>query len=188
MKLKGERILTVDRATAWGALNDVEVLRAAVPGCEYIKPTSADTFDVAVNAAVGPVRTRFTGTLTLADVQPPESYTLRFDVRGGAAGFSRGEARVRLAENGADATRMNYEVQASIGGKLAQIGSRLVDAAAAALADKFFADFAAVLAARKPVTVNNVIGGDVVPPAAPRRSGVFATLWNFLRRLFGSAG
>ncbi len=177
--MKGERILPVDRATAWTALNDAESLKAAVPGCESLTRVGADAFDVAVNAAIGPVKSRFKGTLKLADVVEPDSYTIRFDLQGGAAGFSRGEARVRLdaAEN--STTRMHYAVNASIGGKIAQVGSRLVDAAAATLADRFFAAFAADLAAKHP------------PPAGapahdvPRAPGFFAMLWSFIKRLFG---
>lgn len=185
MELKGERTLPVERATAWAALNDVDVLKAAVPGCESITPTGPDAYDVRVNAAVGPVKTRFTGQLTLADVQAPESYTLRFELQGGAAGFSRGEARVRLEALGAASTKMSYVVNASIGGKLAQIGSRLIDAAAATMAGKFFANFAAELAARSPAPV----AGSATPSATMTTSppGLLATIWQFLKRVFGAS-
>ena len=186
MQLNGERVLPVDRATAWAALNDIDVLKAAVPGCESITLTAPSAYDVRVNAAIGPVKTRFTGTLVLADVQQPESYTLRFEMQGGAAGFARGEARVRLESIDAHATKMSYGVTASIGGKLAQIGSRLVDAAAATIADKFFANFAAELTARHPAPSD----ADRAPPAtAPsvRPAGALATLWQFLKRLFGAS-
>ncbi|MGH6609996.1 MAG: CoxG family protein [Burkholderiaceae bacterium] len=184
MELKGERMLPASREAAWRALNDVEVLRAAVPGCEKIESTGPDTYDVAVNAAVGPVKTRFTGTLTLADVQAPESYTLRFDVRAGAAGFSRGEAHVQLHEVDTASTRMNYDVNASIGGKLAQIGSRLVDAAAATLADRFFANLAMELAKRQP-TIEATTMSDA-PPQRQDSSGFWSAIIDFLKRLFGA--
>lgn len=181
MQLKGEQTLPVSRDVAWAALNDVEALKAAVPGCESIVASGEQVFDVIVNAAIGPVKARFKGKLELADVHPPEAYTVRFDLQGGAAGFSRGEARVRLDALDASTTRMHYTVDASIGGKLAQIGSRLVDAASATMADRFFATFAADLAAKYPPSA----GASTV--AAGRAPGLFATLWAFLRRLFGGS-
>jgi len=148
LELMGERTLPVSREIAWQALNDTESLKSAVPGCESIVASGENAFDVAVNAAIGPVKARFKGKLELADVQAPESYTIRFDLQGGAAGFSRGDARVKLEPVDASTTRMTYVVNASIGGKIAQIGSRLVDAASATMADRFFTTFAADLAAK----------------------------------------
>jgi carbon monoxide dehydrogenase subunit G len=179
VELKGERTLPVSRDIAWAALNDVDALKAAVPGCESIVAAGEHAYDVVVNAAIGPVKARFKGKLELADVQAPESYTVRFDLQGGAAGFSRGEARVRLDTVDAGTTRMQYVVDASIGGKIAQIGSRLVDAASATMADRFFGTFAADLAAKYPPA------SGAAPVVA--RPGWFATLWTFLKRLFGGA-
>src|SRR5262245_16254598 len=179
MELKGERILPVDQAKAWAALNDIDALKTAVPGCESITRIDDNRLNVAVNAAIGPVKSRFAGKLELADVVAPESYTIRFDLQGGGAGFSRGDARVRLDPADAGATKMTYVVNASIGGKIAQVGSRLVDAAAATMADRFFATFAADLAAKHPAAA----GATAVP--VPRAPGFFATLWAFLKRLFG---
>ena len=127
-----------------------------------------------MNAAIGPVKARFKGKLELADIQAPESYTIRFDMQGGAAGFARGDARVRLEALEANSTGMHYLVNASIGGKLAQVGSRLVDAASAAMADRFFGAFAADLANRYPSAASAAV--------PVRRPGFFATLWTFLRR------
>lgn len=180
MELTGERTLPVSREIAWHALNDTEALKSAVPGCESIVASGENAFDVAVNAAIGPVKARFKGKLELADVHAPESYTIRFDLQGGAAGFSRGDARVKLEAIDANSTRMTYVVNASIGGKIAQIGSRLVDAASATMADRFFTTFAADLAARHPPAA----GAPAVP--LPRAPAFFATLWVFLKRLFGS--
>jgi len=179
VELKGERTLPVGRDLAWAALNDVDALKSAVPGCESIVPVGDSAFDVVVNAAIGPVKARFKGKLQLADVNAPESYTIRFDLQGGQAGFSRGAARVRLDAVDANTTQMKYDVDASIGGKLAQIGSRLIDAASATMADRFFSTFAADLAAKYPPAV----GAPAVP--LPRVPGFFATLWAFLKRLFG---
>lgn len=178
MELKGERLLPVSREDAWAALNDIEALKAAVPGCESFVAAGENAYDVVVNAAIGPVKARFKGRIELADVQAPESYAIRFDMQGGAAGFSRGEARVRLEAVEAHATRMLYEVNASIGGKIAQIGSRLVDAASATMADRFFSAFAADLAAKYPPPAG-------APVVAPARPGFFSTLWAFLKRLLG---
>lgn len=178
MELKGERLLPVNREGAWAALNDIEALKAAVPGCESFVAAGENAYDVVVNAAIGPVKARFKGRIELADVRAPESYAIRFDMQGGAAGFSRGEARVRLESVEDHATRMLYDVNASIGGKIAQIGSRLVDAASATMADRFFSTFAADLAAKYPPPAG-------APAVAAARPGFFSTLWAFLRRLLG---
>jgi carbon monoxide dehydrogenase subunit G len=180
VELKGERLLPVSREGAWAALNDIDALKAAVPGCESFVATGENTYDVVVNAAIGPVKARFKGRIELADVQAPVSYTIRFDMQGGAAGFSRGEARVRLEAVDAHSTRMLYDVNASIGGKIAQIGSRLVDAASATMADRFFGAFAADLAAKYPAAAG-------APAVVVARPGFFATLWAFLKRLFGGS-
>jgi carbon monoxide dehydrogenase subunit G len=180
VELNGEQVLPVARELAWKALNDVDALKAAVPGCESFVPAGENAYDVVVNAAIGPVKARFKGKLQLADVQPPESYTIRFDMQGGPAGFSRGDARVRLDPVDANSTRMVYNVNASIGGKLAQVGSRLVDAASATMADRFFSAFAADLANRYPRS-------DGTPAQVVRPPGFLATLWAFLKRLFKGA-
>lgn len=184
MELKGERTLPVARQIAWATLNDVEALKAAVPGCETFVATGDNAYDVSVNAAIGPVKARFKGKLELADVVPPASYAIRFDLQGGAAGFSRGTARVELVEQGASATLMRYVVDASVGGRIAQIGSRLVDAASATLADRFFATFAADLAAKHPAVIAAEPSG-LPPPAPTARPGLWAGLREFFRRLFG---
>ena len=140
MELKGERRLPVPREEAWRALNDPERLRAAIPGCETIERTGEDSYRVAIVATLGPVRAKFNGTLQLADMMPPERYTLRFEGQGGAAGFAKGSAQVALADEGAT-TLLSYAVNAQIGGRIAQVGQRLVDSAALKLADDFFAAF-----------------------------------------------
>jgi uncharacterized protein len=178
VELKGERMLPVNREGAWAALNDIDALKAAVPGCESFVAAGESAYDVVVNAAIGPVKARFKGKIELADVHAPESYAIRFDMQGGAAGFSRGEARVRLEAVDAHSTRMLYDVNASIGGKIAQIGSRLVDAASATMADRFFSTFAADLAAKYPAPAG-------APAVVTARPGFLTTLWAFLKRLFG---
>lgn len=140
MELKGERLLAVDRATAWKALNDPEVLRACIPGCESIEKTGENECTAVVVAALGPVKARMQGRIRLEDIVEPASYTLRFEGQGGAAGFAKGASRVTLTEEGAG-TRLGYAVEAQVGGRLAQVGSRLIDSAALKLADDFFAAF-----------------------------------------------
>ena len=180
MELKGQRTLAADRATAWAALNDTEVLRLCVPGCESITPIGANQYEIALTAAIGPVKARFKGKMELADIDPPNGYTLKFDGSGGPAGFARGDAKVSLSGVGASETQLDYLANAQVGGKLAQVGSRLVDAAAGAMADKFFAAFGAQLAAR-------VAPAQAQVPAAPPQAtlGFWSLLMAFLKRLFG---
>ncbi|MEV8471500.1 carbon monoxide dehydrogenase subunit G [Ralstonia sp. UNC404CL21Col] len=146
MELTQTHLLPVPLQTAWDALNDPAVLQRCIPGCESITAAEAGAnpaYDIAMTAAVGPVKARFKGRMELADVAPPRSYTLHFDGQGGAAGFGKGSAQVQLTPEGPTVTRLSYTATAQVGGKLAQIGSRLVDGAARKLADEFFQRFAA---------------------------------------------
>jgi uncharacterized protein len=140
MEMKGERVLPVPRAKAWEALNDPAVLQECIAGCESIELTGENQYQIVMTAAVGPVKAKFKGKLTLSDVDPPSSYRLTFEGQGGVAGFAKGGAEVALADEGSS-TRLSYAVNASVGGKLAQIGSRLIDAAARKFADDFFNRF-----------------------------------------------
>ena len=159
MELKGQRHLAADRATTWRALNDPEVLRACIPGCESIERTADNEFHVTVAAALGPVKARFQGRILLEDVVAPESYTIRFEGQGGAAGFAKGSARVTLAGEGTG-TLLGYTVDAQVGGRLAQVGNRLIDSAALKLADDFFAAFEKQLGGPAP-------SADLAPAASP---------------------
>jgi len=145
MELKGERRLAVDRATAWAALNDPARLKAAIPGCEVMERIGENEYRVEVVAALGPVRAKFRGTLRVENTVVPESYTLRFEGEGGAAGFATGTANVSLSGDGGT-TLVSYAVSSQVGGRIAQVGSRLVDSAALKLADDFFAAFERQLA------------------------------------------
>lgn len=151
MEMKGARVVPTDIDTTWRALNDPEVLRACIPGCESIDRVSDTEYRLVMTARVGPVSARFSGRLALADIAAPRSYTLKFEGQGGAAGFANGTAKVELspADGG---TRIDYAVNAQIGGKLAQIGSRLIDGAAAKVADDFFARFVARAGGGPPAT------------------------------------
>jgi len=151
MEMKGSRVVPADVDTTWRALNDPEVLRECIPGCESIDRVSDTEYRVLMTARVGPVSAKFSGRLTLADIVAPRSYTLKFEGQGGAAGFANGTAKVELSPAEAG-SRIDYAVNAQVGGKLAQIGSRLIDGAAAKVADDFFACFVARAGAGPPGT------------------------------------
>jgi carbon monoxide dehydrogenase subunit G len=180
MVITGERLLSVDRATAWNALNDVQVLQASIPGCESLVATGAGTYELAIEAAIGPVKARFKGHIALTDVEAPHRYTLRFEGQGGAAGFARGEAKVSLDEQGSQQSLLRYAVNAQVGGRLAQIGSRLIDPAAGAMAEQFFAAFSNHLQA-------GGVGAGAVP-IGPTKISFWSLLKAFLRRLFRGSG
>jgi uncharacterized protein len=140
MEMKGEQTIAAPQQLVWAGLNDPQVLKECVPGCESITLVAENAYEVLMVARVGPVSAKFKGKLTLSDIRPPESYSIAFEGQGGAAGFAKGGAQVRLEPAGSD-TRLSYDTQANVGGKLAQIGSRLVDAAARKVANDFFRNF-----------------------------------------------
>jgi uncharacterized protein len=142
MEMTSTRVVNAPPDVVWTALNDPAVLKDAIPGCESLERTTDTEWRVVVAAKVGPVSARFNGRIELADLDPPTAYTLKFEGQGGAAGFAKGEAKVALAPSGADATALTYTAKAQVGGKIAQLGSRLIDGAAAKMADDFFARFA----------------------------------------------
>ncbi|WP_448188178.1 SRPBCC family protein [Azospirillum sp. sgz301742] len=144
MDMTGTHRILAPRERVWAALNDPEVLRQCIPGCEEVQKLSDTEFTAKVHAKVGPVSARFTGKVTLSDLDPPQGYRITGEGSGGAAGFGKGGAVVRLEDEG-PATVLNYEAHAQVGGKLAQIGSRLVDGTARKMADDFFTRFAAML-------------------------------------------
>ena len=140
MEMSGVQLIPASQRVVWDALNDPEMLKASVPGCESIERTGDNEYQVQMVARVGPVSAKFKGKLTLSEVKPPDSYSIAFEGQGGPAGFAKGGAHVRLTPEG-EKTKLSYDVKASVGGKLAQIGSRLVDAAAKKVADDFFRNF-----------------------------------------------
>jgi carbon monoxide dehydrogenase subunit G len=147
MDMKGEYRIPAPRAAVWAALNDVDVLKAAIPGCDSINRLSDTEIEATVTAKIGPVKASFKGLVTLSDIDPPNGYTIRGEGKGGPAGFAKGGAKVRLVDVGSE-TILSYEVDASVGGKIAQIGARLIDSTAKKLADEFFAKFSALAAAK----------------------------------------
>lgn len=148
MQLTGQETLPVAQAQAWEALNDTEMLKAAISGCESLTPIAENEYEVLLAVAIGPVKAKFKGKLKLSDLQPPTSYELAFEGSGGAAGHGKGQAQVRLEAQGPTQTLLHYTVTASVGGKIAQIGSRLVDMAAQKMAGDFFAAFNTALQQR----------------------------------------
>ncbi len=146
MEMTGEQRIPASQAETWKALNDPEFLKDCVPGCESIERVTDSEYTVHMTARVGPVSAKFKGRMLLSDLKPPHSYALAFEGQGGVAGFAKGSAQVELAPEG-DATKLSYKVKANVGGKLAQIGSRLVDAAANKVANDFFSAFNEKMAA-----------------------------------------
>lgn len=142
MRMSGEYRIAAPRRAVWDALNDPEVLKACIPGCEELERTSDTGFAAKVKAKVGPVSARFAGEVTLSDIVAPERYTISGAGKGGAAGFAKGGAKVRLDEDGDAATILRYEVDAKVGGKLARIGARLIGGTAEKIADDFFGSLA----------------------------------------------
>ena len=166
MKMVGEQIIPAPRERVWAGLNDPEVLRQAIPGCQEMTKHSPTEFEAKVVAKVGPVKANFTGNVMLSDLNPPESYVISGEGKGGAAGFAKGGASVRLDEQDG-ATRLAYDVDAQVGGKLAQIGSRLIDSTARKMADDFFSRFASIVAGAEPVAGEQVT---VESKPAPKRA------------------
>lgn len=140
MKLSDQRTINADIATVWAALLDPDVLKACVPGCQEMNGSAEEGFEAVVVQKVGPVRATFKGAVTLSEMVPHESLTMDGEGKGGAAGFAKGGAQVRLEADG-DQTTLHYDVEAKVGGKLAQLGSRIIDGFAKKMADQFFTNF-----------------------------------------------
>ena len=147
MDMTGDYLIPASREAVWSTLNDLAALKEAIPGCESIAYVSAYEIDAVVTAKIGPVKASFKGLITLSDLDPPKAYTIRGEGKGGAAGFAKGGAKVRL-EQEPEGTRLIYTVDASVGGKIAQVGGRLITSAAKKLADDFFARLGVLATAR----------------------------------------
>jgi carbon monoxide dehydrogenase subunit G len=172
MDMTGEFRLPAPRETVWKALNDPEILKQSIPGCEELVKVSDTELTARVAAKVGPVSARFSGKVTLSDLDPPNGYTISGEGQGGVAGFAKGGAQVRLKDDGGG-TLLSYAVQAQIGGKLAQIGSRLIDATARKMAEEFFTRFAAAVAtaAPAPAAAEAAAPAPAAPSPAPEKAG-----------------
>lgn len=165
MDMKGSYDIAAPREAVWDALNDVEVLKACIPGCETITKHSDTELEATVSAKVGPVKAKFTGAVTLSDMDPPNGYTISGQGKGGAAGFAKGGAHVSLVEIDTG-TQLSYVVNANVGGKLAQIGSRLIDSTAKKMADQFFSKLSEEAAA-KAAALDPAPAPAVAPISAP---------------------
>ncbi|WP_220636598.1 SRPBCC family protein [Georgfuchsia toluolica] len=141
MEMSGSALVPASLQKTWELLNDPETLKSCINGCESIERISDTAFRVSIVAKIGPISARFKGQISLADLNPPSSYSISFEGQGGASGFARGSAKVNLAPE-EDGTRLNYVVNVQVGGKLAQVGSRLIDGTAKKIADEFFATLA----------------------------------------------
>lgn len=185
MDMTGEERIAQSRAVVYAALNDPEILRQCLPGCQSLEKTSDTGMEATVGLAVGPIKATFKGAVTLSDLDPPRGYRISGEGKGGAAGFAKGHATVTLVEDGGG-TLLRYAVHVDVGGKLAQLGGRLIDSTARKLSAEFFTRFGALVGTAEPVpvVVEAVAVPASAPPPAPAGRGV---PWNV--RLFAvSAG
>ena len=148
MTMTGEVILPASRATVWAKLNDPAVLKACIPGCQSLEKTGDTGFKAVAKLKIGPVSATFSGSVQLSDLDPPNGYRISGEGQGGIAGFAKGGATVKLTD-APEGTKLSYAVEANVGGKIAQLGSRLINGVAKNLADKFFASFAAAVAGKR---------------------------------------
>ena len=178
MDMTGERRIAAPRQKVWEALNDPAVLKACIPGCESLEKEGETGFKATASVKIGPIAARFTGKVNLTDLNPPTSYRISGEGAGGVAGFAKGGADVRLADDG-DATVLSYDVKAQVGGKIAQLGARLIDATSKQMADMFFDRFSAMVTAPAPAAVSAApqlvdSAAPGAPVAAPVATPVFA--------------
>jgi uncharacterized protein len=166
MEMQGKRELAVTQQQAWESLNNPEVLKLCIPGCDKIDATGTDQYAIGMALKIGPVSAKFAGNIQLSEINPPKSYTLSFDGQGGAAGFGKGSSKVELAPLPSGGCELSYTVNASVGGKIAQLGQRLIDAAAKSMADDFFKRFDAQMTERYPVAAATL--QENVPTAADK--------------------
>lgn len=188
MEMQGSRTIAATQQQAWEGLNDPEVLKACIPGCEKIERVADDRFTVGMAVKVGPVSAKFAGKIALSDMQPPQRYTLAFDGQGGAAGFGKGTAKVELAP--ADiGCELSYTVQAQVGGKIAQVGQRLIDGVARSMAEDFFKRFDAEMQRRyAPAAAADAGAPALAPTAAPARPTMAPWLWIVIAAAIAAAG
>jgi uncharacterized protein len=159
MEMTGEFRIPAPRQRVWEGLNDPEILKQSIPGCQTIEKVSDTEFTAKVVAKVGPVKATFGGKVSLSDLDPPKGYTISGEGSGGVAGFAKGSAKVNLDEDGGEATVLRYQVQAHVGGKLAQIGSRLIDGTSRKMAEDFFSRFVAVMSPEAEAATMSPSGG-----------------------------
>jgi uncharacterized protein len=183
MEMQASRTLAISQQQAWEALNDPEVLKLCIPGCDKVEATGDNQYAVGMALKIGPVSAKFTGKITLSDIVPPESYTIAFDGSGGVAGFGKGNAQVKLVPLPGDAAgqascELHYTVHATVGGKIAQLGQRLIDGAAKGMAEDFFKRFDNEMQRRHPRASAAQAQDDIdtVPSEYPTLPGAVAAL------------
>lgn len=181
MDMSGSQQIAASRSAVWTALNDADVLKQCIPGCQTLEAGSDNSFTATVQAKVGPVSAKFAGKVTLTDIDPPNGYTLSGEGSGGVAGFAKGSAKVKLSDQDGG-TLLSYDVKAQVGGKLAQIGARLIDGAAAKMAEDFFSRFKEVVMAREAAAAPQPAdeASPVVKPSTPPQpatGGLSPWLW-----------
>ena len=180
MDIKGEAQIPASLKTVWAGLNSTDVLLQAIPGCESIERISENELQAKVMIKLGPVTARFSGKVSMTDIRPLEGYTLHFEGSGGAAGFAKGSAEIHLQESGGE-TRLTYTAKASIGGKLGQLGSRLIEGSARKLSADFFAAFAQAVApssvSGSAQTENGPMDPSASSPASPSRTIKPRLMW-----------
>ena len=177
MDMKDSRMINAPQAKVWAALNDPAMLKQCIIGCDSLEATADNAFVALMSVKVGPVSAKFKGKLQLENVQPPNSYTLKFEGQGGPAGFANGTANVSLTVESPHTTRLDYNANAMIGGKLAQVGSRLVDAAARKIADDFFSKFEVLVAEPVAVADGAAQVAAVIAAAPPAKSAIPIWVW-----------
>lgn len=181
MEMQGSRHLAVSQQQAWEALNDPQVLKACIPGCDKVEATGENQYAIGMAVKVGPVAARFNGKIQLQDVLPPASYKLNFEGQGGAAGFGKGSANVNLAPAVAGSgCELGYSAQAQVGGKIAQVGQRLVDGVARSMAEDFFRRFDEEMQRRHPEAYAAEAAQAAVPAAAEAGPAKRLPLWAWI--------
>ena len=182
MDMTGERRIPAPRQAVWDALNDPEVLKASIPGCESLEKLDDDQMKATASIKVGPISARFTGKVQLTDIDPPNGYRIGGEGQGGVAGFAKGGANVSLTDDGAG-TLLSYQVNAQVGGKLAQLGGRLIDATAKQMADAFFDRFSKQVQALSPLPESpgdTGLGANMAEPAPVPPSAI--SVWSLIPR------
>lgn len=165
MELTGKQTLHVSQETVWAALNDPAILQQCIPGCDSFVANGDNRYDLVMTAAVGPIKAKFKGTLQLTDIQAPNAYALNFEGSGGSAGFGKGSANVKLSTS-PEGTDLDYAVQAKVGGKLAQVGARLIDGVAKKMADDFFVRFKTLVEPSAPVAAASAADAATMPASS----------------------
>jgi uncharacterized protein len=194
MTMTGDVTLPADRPKVWALLNDPEVLKACIPGCESLEKTGDNGFAAVVKTKIGPVSATFKGKVELSDLTPLVGYTIKGEGEGGIAGFAKGGAKVSLAD-APGGTQLHYDVEAHVGGKIAQLGARLIDGVAKNMADKFFASFAAIAAGAaapagaaqpgaQPAAAAAPPAAAPAPQAVPTKTSWFRRIWEWFMSLW----